>query len=153
MQHGCACRLVVTTINSHELCNKNVMTVTWSECESHIDEFAVIFPCTGISLSIYLYPSYICYKSLPALILCVLCYALIQNDSYKTSWMHMWSPAVKINYYFHACDPKYSFKLDYVVKLWCTALKIYSSNILLPLRVHTMTSKGSFLINAHLVLS
>jgi len=37
--------------------------------------------------------------------------------------------------------------------IWCIALKIYSSNILLPLQVHTITSKGSFLIDAHLVWS
>ena len=34
-----------------------------------------------------------------------------------------------------------------------TALKIYSLNILLPLQVHTVTSKGSFLISAHLAVA
>ena len=58
---------------------------------------------------------------------------------------YMWSPPVQINYYFHICDPKYSFKLAYFVKLWCTALKLYSSNILLPLQVHIIPSKGSVL--------
>ena len=59
---------------------------------------------------------------------------------------NMWSLAVIIS--MHVIQ-----KPAYFVKLWCTALKIYSSNFLLPLRVHTITSKGSFLINAHLVWS
>ena len=42
----------------------------------------------------------------------------------------MWSPAVKIKYYFHVHDLNYSFKLAYFVKLWCKALKIYTPSLI-----------------------